>query len=119
MLTVWQDLPVKVAKGLTLACRTPADAFIARFLARVPADLRASFTPAQLTAIQRNYGMRYTMDHALNLRRHVRLPWARYYLVVLCGRDYRPRERALRRPLWHHAAALAALAAGIALVLAK
>jgi hypothetical protein len=36
--------------------------------------------------------MRYTMDHALDIRRHVRLPWARYYLVLLCGRDFRPRE---------------------------
>ena len=104
---------------MTPACRTPADAFIARFLARVPADLRDSFTPAQLTAVQRAFGMRYTMEHALDLRRHVRLPWARYYLVVLCGRDYRPRESSFRRPLWRHAAALAALAAGIALVLAK
>ncbi len=104
---------------MTPACRTPSDAFIARFLARVPAELRDSFTQAQLTAIQRAFGMRYTMEHALDLRRHVRLPWARYYLVVLCGRDYRPREPSFRRPLWRHATALAALAAGIALVLAK
>ena len=103
---------------MTPACRSPSDAFIARFLARVPADLRASFTPAQLTAIQRAFGMRYTMEHALDLRRHVRLPWARYYLVVLCGRDYRPREPAPRHTLWRHAAALAALAAGIVLIVA-
>jgi hypothetical protein len=108
---------------LTPACCTPAEAFIARFLARVPADLRASFTPAQLTTIQHAFGMRYTMEHALDLRRHVRLPWARYYLVVLCGRDYRPREPSSRRPhrvaFWRHAAVLATLAAGVALFLAK
>ena len=103
---------------MTPACRSPSDAFIARFLARVPADLRASFTSAQLTAIQRAFGMRYTMEHALDLRRHVRLPWARYYLVVLCGRDHRPREPAARHRLWRHAAALAALAAGIVLIVA-
>jgi hypothetical protein len=103
---------------LTPACRTPSDAFIARFLARVPAELRDSFTQVQLTAIQRAFGMRYTMEHALDLRRHVRLPWARYYLVVLCGRDHRPREPALRRALQLHAAALAVLAAGIALIVA-
>lgn len=103
---------------MTPACRSPSDAFIARFLARVPADLRASFTPGQLTAIQHAFGMRYTMEHALDLRRHVRLPWARYYLVVLCGRDRRPREPGRRRALWRHAAALAALAAGIVLVAA-
>ena len=103
---------------MTPASRSPSDAFIARFLARVPPDLRASFTATQLTAIQRAFGMRYTMEHALDLRRHVRLPWARYYLVVLCGRDHRPSESAHRHPLRAHAVALAALAAGIALIAA-
>ena len=103
---------------MTPASRSPADAFIARFLARVPPDLRASFTATQLTAIQRAFGMRYTMEHALDLRRHVRLPWARYYLVVLCGRDHRPSEPVHRHPLRLHAVALAALAAGIALIAA-
>jgi hypothetical protein len=97
---------------LTSACHSPSDAFIARFLARVPADLRGSFSPAQLTAIQRAFGMRYTMDHALDIRRHVRLPWAHYYVVLLCGRDHRPSEPALRR----HGAALATLAVGIVLM---
>jgi hypothetical protein len=100
------------------ASHSPADAFIARFLARVPPDLRASFTATQLTAIQRAFGMRYTMEHALDLRRHVRLPWARYYLVVLCGRDHRPSESAHGRPRRLHAAALTALTAGIALIAA-
>jgi hypothetical protein len=103
---------------LTPASRSPADAFIARFLARVPPDLGASFTATQLTAIQRAFGMRCTMEHALDLRRHVRLPWARYYLVVLCGRDHRPSESAQRHPFRPHAVALAALAAGIALIAA-
>jgi hypothetical protein len=103
---------------LTPASHSAADAFIARFLARVPHDLRASFTATQLTAIQRAFGMRYTMEHALDLRRHVRLPWARYYLVVLCGRDYRPGEPAHRHPLRLHAVALAAVAAGIVLIAA-
>lgn len=103
---------------MTPAPRSPSDAFIARFLARVPADLRASFSPTQLTAIQRAFGMRYTMEHALDLRRHVGLPWARYYLVVLCGRDHRPREPARRHAFLHHAAALAALVVGIALLAA-
>ena len=97
---------------MTSASHTPADAFITRFLARVPPDLRASFTPAQLTAIQRAFGMRYTMDHTLDVRRHVGLPWARYYLVLLWGRDHRPRETAFPAP----AVALAALVAGVVLM---
>jgi len=103
---------------LTPASRSPSDAFIARFLARVPPDLRASFTATQLTAIQRAFGMRYTMEHDLDLRHHVSLPWARYYLVVLCGRDHRPSESAHRHPLRLHAVALAALVIGIALIAA-
>lgn len=101
---------------MTPPVRTPSDAFIARFLRRVPAELRASFTQDQLTAIQHAFGMRYTMDHALDIRRHVRLPWARYYLVLLCGRDVRPREPRRRHPFQSHAVVLAALAAGIALI---
>ncbi len=69
---------------------TPADRFIARFLARVPREVAASFTPAQLGAVQRAFGMRYVMDHAIDVRRSLRLPWGRYYLVLLAGRDRRP-----------------------------
>ena len=96
--------------------RSPSDAFTARFLGRVPAELRASFTQDQLTAIQQAFGMRYTMDHALDIRRHVRLPGARYYLVLLCGRDFRPREPGRGRFFPHPAAMLAAIAAGIVFI---
>jgi hypothetical protein len=101
---------------LASASPSPSDAFIARFLARVPPDLRDSFTATQLIAIQRAFGMRYTMEHALDVRRHVRLPWARYYMVVLCGRDHRPSESAPGQNCRPRAMALAALATGIALV---
>ena len=66
---------------------TPAQRFIARFLARVPPDVAASFTPTQLAAINRAFGMRYEAGHALDIRRHLRLPWGRFYLVLLAGRD--------------------------------
>lgn len=68
---------------------SPAAQFIARFLARVPRDVAASFTPAQLAAIQRAFGMRYSAGHALDIRRHFRLPWGRFYVVVILGRDRR------------------------------
>ncbi len=73
-------------------CRaaSPANAFIARFLARVPREVAASFTPAQLQAVQRAFGMRYVMEHAIDLRHTLRLPWGRFYLVLLAGRDRRP-----------------------------
>ncbi len=69
---------------------SPADAFIARFLARVPREVAGSFTAEQLGAVQRAFGMRYAMDHAVDVRRRLRLPWGRYYVVLLAGRDRRP-----------------------------
>jgi len=68
---------------------TPADQFTARFVARVPPDVAATFTATQLAAIRRAFGMRYEAGHALDIRRHLRLPWGRYYLVLLLGRDHR------------------------------
>ncbi|GAN78397.1 hypothetical protein [Acidisphaera rubrifaciens] len=69
---------------------SPDALFTARFLARVPPDVAASFTPAQLRAVQASFGMRYAMDHAIDLRRRVRLPWlGGVYVVLLAGRDGR------------------------------
>jgi hypothetical protein len=67
-----------------------AEAFIRRFLARVPPEIAASFSPDQLAAVQRAFGMRYAVEHAVDLRRSIPLPWGRYYFVFLAGRD-RPR----------------------------
>jgi len=78
----------------------PPDAFTARFLARMPAEVAASFTPAQLQAVRRAFGMRYAVAHAVDVRRCVRLPWGRYYVVMLAGRDTREEgERPGRRLL--------------------
>ena len=63
--------------------------FIARFLARVPQEVAGSFTPDQLQAVQRAFGMRYVMEHAVDMRRTLRLPWGRFYFVLLAGRDQR------------------------------
>ena len=73
--------------------RSPShDAFTRRFLARVPPEVAATFSPDQLAAVQRAFGMRYAVEHAIDLRRSVPMPWGRYYLVLLAGRD-RPSER--------------------------
>jgi hypothetical protein len=66
---------------------TPTESFIARFLARTPHEVAASFSHEQLVAIQRAFGMRYAMDHTLDVRRSLRLPWGRFYLVLLFGRE--------------------------------
>ncbi len=68
---------------------TSANPFISRFLARVPEEVAASFTSDQLHAVQRAFGMRYVMDHAVDMRRTLRLPWGRFYFVLLAGRDQR------------------------------
>ncbi len=66
-----------------------ANPFISRFLSRVPKEIAGSFTADQLQAVQRAFGMRYVMDHSVDMRRTVRLPWGRFYVVFLAGRDQR------------------------------
>lgn len=68
---------------------TPIEGFITRFLARIPPDVAASFSPEQLAAVQRAFGMRYAMQHAVDVRRTLYLPWGRYYMVLLGGKDRR------------------------------
>lgn len=68
---------------------SPSDAFLDRFLTRMRPDVAGSFTPDQLAAVRMAFGMRYTMDHAVDVRRTVTLPWGRFYLVLLGGRDRR------------------------------
>ena len=63
------------------------NAFLDRFLARVPRDVAGTFSAAQLAAVQRAFGMRFTVDHAVDVRRSFRLPWVRFYLVLLIGRE--------------------------------
>lgn len=77
---------------------SPDALFTARFLARVPPDVAASFTPAQLRAVQASFGMRYAMDHAIDLRRRLRLPWlGDVYVVLLAGLDRRRDDGRRRR----------------------
>ena len=81
---------------MTPSCSGNADAFIQRFLARVPPDVARTFSPAQLAVVQHAFGMRYAPEHIVEVRRSVRLPWGRYYLVLLFGRD-RPEHGRARR----------------------
>ncbi len=77
------------AAHISLSRPSASDDFTARFLARMPKEVAASFTPDQLAAVRHSFGMRYTMDHAVDMRRTVRLPWGSFYFVLLAGRDVR------------------------------
>ena len=63
--------------------------FTDRFLARMPGDIATTFTAEQLAAVQMAFGMRYAVNHGIDFRRTLSLPWGRFYLVLLCGRDWR------------------------------
>lgn len=63
---------------------------VARFLARLPDELAASFSHDQLAAIELHFAMRYRVDHAINWRFRFGLAGLRSYVVVLAGRDRRP-----------------------------
>lgn len=62
---------------------------IARFLARLPADVAASFSARQLAALELHFGMRHRVTHAIDWRRRFRLPFGRIYIVLLAGADER------------------------------
>jgi hypothetical protein len=89
-----------------------SEAFTSRFLARMRPELAASFTPEQLAAVRMAFGMRYAMDHAVDMRRTLALPWGRFYLVLLCGRDQRCEGRPVGMAGW-----LMRIAAGAMLLL--
>ncbi len=67
----------------------PRNPAIGRFLARLTPDLAASFTPAQLAAIDLHFAMRHRVEHAIDWRRRLSLPFARFYVVLLAGREDR------------------------------
>lgn len=78
----------------------PDPLFARRFLAALPAELAASFTPAQLMGVQRAFGLRHGGRHRLDFRRSIWSPFGRFYLVVLAGPERRaPERRSLERLL--------------------
>jgi len=68
----------------------PRNPAITRFLARLSPDLAASFTPDQLAAIDLHFAMRHRVDHTIDWRRRIALPFLKFYLVILAGREERP-----------------------------
>ena len=60
---------------------------MARFLTRLPPDLAASFSRAQLEAIELHFAMRCRVDHAIDWRQRLTLPGLRAYVVLLAGRE--------------------------------
>ena len=84
----------------------PSQEFIARFRARVPRKIAETFTNEQLRALEGAFGSRTVTRHALRLALTVPLPWRRYYLVLLAGRDRRfsnpEGAAALARVAQHH-----------------
>jgi hypothetical protein len=60
-----------------------------RFLQRLPLQLAESFTPEQLQAIELHFGMRYRVRHGIDWRTRIGLPFAKFYFVLLAGREQR------------------------------
>lgn len=76
--------------------------FVARFRARIPPEVAASFTAEQLAAIHTAFALRTLPRHSLDLRRSIPTPWGRMYLAIVAGREKRgaarrSTERARRR----------------------
>jgi hypothetical protein len=71
----------------------PRSTAIQRFLARVKPELAASFTNEQLAAVELHFGMRHRVDHAIDWRKRVGLPFLKFYFVLLAGREQRATEK--------------------------
>jgi hypothetical protein len=65
----------------------PTSRFLSRFLGSLPREVADSFTPEQLQAVERSFGMRYVQSHAVDVRRGVRLLGRKFYVVLLIGRE--------------------------------
>jgi hypothetical protein len=88
--------------------------FLSRFLGGLPRDVADSFTPEQLAAVQRAFGMRYAQPHAIDLRRTVRVLGRRMYVVLLVGRE---RTDDTARPYLGYGVAAALVSVGLLLLL--
>jgi hypothetical protein len=66
------------------------DPFLRTFFSRIPKDVAASFTPAQLDAVKLAFGARVRGAHALDLR--LSMPMGRRwgYVMLLAGLERRP-----------------------------
>jgi hypothetical protein len=60
-----------------------------QFLERIGPEAAASFTPPQRAAIELHFGMRYRVDHNIDWRHRIRLPFAKFYVVLLAGKEQR------------------------------
>lgn len=69
----------------------PPSPAIARFLGRLNPELASSFDTDQLDAVEMHFGMRYRVNHLVDWRTRIRLPFLKLYLVILAGPD---RQRA-------------------------
>ncbi|MEC4984469.1 MAG: hypothetical protein SAJ37_14630 [Oscillatoria sp. PMC 1068.18] len=73
--------------------RTQPDPFLSQFFAHVPLEMRDSFTDEQLEAIKIAFEPPLKSSHLVDWRFSVPIPFLRFYLVFLVGRETRSRSR--------------------------
>lgn len=83
------------------------DRFERTFFSRIPREVAESFTDEQLTAIKVVFGGESWDHHPIDIRGTARLPFQRWYFVLIAGPDKRSpkrrrathRQRPIRRAL--------------------
>lgn len=73
--------------------QTQPDPFLSQFLAYVPLEMRDSFTDEQLEAIKIAFETPLKSSHLVDLRFSVPIPFLRFYVVFLVGKETRSRSR--------------------------
>ena len=85
------------APGAEASARAPRidqdDAFVARFLGKIPSDIAQSFSDAQLEAVVAAFGTRRWRIHPVDIRLTIPLVGRAYYLVLIAGLDRRSSQR--------------------------
>ncbi len=84
-----------------MSAQATDDPFIEKFFSRIPRAAAASFSAEQLSAIKMAFAARSWGSHAIDLRFSLPVLGARYYMVLLLGRERRDPERRLRDRLLH------------------
>lgn len=80
------------------------DPFFQNFFADIPPEMGNTFSDDQLNAVKQAFGARSWGSHPVDIRYSTPIPFLRFYLVLLAGRERRSRQRLRSQknmyPLW-------------------
>lgn len=80
------DMTLDTGRGVALDAPSRQNPDMTWFLNRIGPELAASFSPAQLAALELHFAMRHRSGHAIDWRRRFGRGRMSAYVVVLAGK---------------------------------